>query len=177
MGAGFGPPRFWVLGMEDDAPVTVKDAEQWGRFDYRLGKLERDVTRLATSFSSVNNSLERIERSQAHLDHILETRGRTNWGVVATLAGAVAALLVFYTSMVTNPIAHDVTEAKAAWQRELALVRETYEIRLAGIENDLDRVRGNTLDRYSRTDHNNFTRELNDRLRDIENGLRQSRND
>lgn len=137
----------------------------------RVAKVERDLTHINTAFAGISASLERLERNQGELAKVVNNRGRTDWAVVATLGGGVAALLVFYTGLVTEPIAREQIQQQDDYRHELAMVREFYDARIVAIEDNIDRLETaidtRTQERYTKSDHREFVRELNEQIREL----------
>lgn len=157
--------------MEDEPEIKTG---RWSQVYDRLTRVERDLTAIATGFDAVSQSLSRLETTQHELARIVNNRGRTDWAVVGTIAGAIAALLVFYTTLVTRPIEAEQDQARIETRYDMEMLHRATDIRIAALEAEADHLRQElserTRDRYTREDHRQFATELNERLRDLRNG-------
>lgn len=146
---------------------------RWGQIYERLTRVERDLTAIATSFDAIHGSLNRLESTQLELGRVVNNRGRTDWAVVGTVGGAVAAILVFYTSLVTNPLALEQSRLRDDFRHELALVQEADQVHIENLERELaslrDELSSRTQSRYTAADHREYARDIAQQLRDLRN--------
>lgn len=141
----------------------------------RLTTVERDLTAVATGLESIGSTLAKLEHTQLELARIVNNRGRTDWAVVSTLAGGVAALLVFYTSLVTGPIEDEQARMQEDFRYESSLVQRINETEHAEFQRDLDELskemRARTQQRFTKNDHRQFADDINQQLRELRESL------
>lgn len=146
---------------------------RWSQVYDRLTRVERDLTAIATSFEAVGHSLSRLESTQHELARTVNNRGRTDWAVVGTLAGTVAAVLVFYTSLVTTPLAQEQVRLRDDFRHEMALVQQADQVHIENLERELASLRDElalrTQSRYTAADHREYARDIAQQLRDLRN--------
>lgn len=118
----------------------------------RLATVEREVATIVTSMDALGRSLNRLESGQTELTRTLTNRAKANWPVVITAAGAFLTLLVFYTGMVSGPIAERLTLTSQFTQEQIDDINDD----ILRIEQRQEAARGEiksaTDDRFRRAD-------------------------
>ena len=138
-------------------PETAQDA---GEVFRRLATVEREMATIVTTIGGVSEAISRIERHQEALAHRQANQGKANWPVVITAAGAVLTLLVFYTGMVSGPIAERQTLTSQFLQKQITDLHGRMD---RHSEADLERsrelaaeIKKATADRFTRSDFDRY---------------------
>ena len=115
----------------------------------RLNHVERDMAAMAIQLESTNQILARLESGQEQLSESIAQRQRANWPVILTAAGSFLTLLVFYTGMVSGPIAERQRLHKEFFQMQLNSLSDRT---MRNEERLHERIDNATADRFTRTD-------------------------
>lgn len=138
-------------------PETMRDA---GEVFRRLATVEREMATIVTTIGGVSEAINRIERHQEALAHRQASQGKANWPVVITAAGAVLTLLVFYTGMVSGPIAERQTLTSQFLQKQITDLHQRMDrLTVASAERDQDmsaKIEKATADRFTRSDFDRY---------------------